>query len=241
MEFKKLSIIIPARNEERTIKNVLERIFSFDSKGLEKEIIVINDGSTDSTLKVLEEFTGKIKVIDNNKNIGKSKSAIAGILASTGDLVVVQDADLELAPEDLTKFIEKFQNSDVDAVMSNRFHHNQDHIYNSYGLGGKAINLIASLFIYPRTKFWSKDILACYKMIKGNIAREVCSNMKNISRFGFETVLTLKLAKYKQDGEHLKLDQIDVYYKPRSRGEGKHINAIQDGMKIMWEIVKNGF
>src|SRR3990172_1844208 len=122
-KYSKLSIVTPVYNEEPRLTEVLDRILS-RKFGLELELVIVNDASTDGSIKLIEKFAAKdkrIKVLENDRNLGKSQSVKKGILATTGDLVVINDADLEYDPGDLHSFIERFQNSDVDVIYGNRF------------------------------------------------------------------------------------------------------------------------
>jgi len=246
-KYSKLSIVTPVYNEEPRLTEVLDRILS-RKFGLELELVIVNDASTDGSIKLIEKFAAKdkrIKVLENDRNLGKSQSVKKGILATTGDLVVINDADLEYDPGDLHSFIERFQNSDVDVIYGNRFAvpagsqgRQNKVIYPKYWLGNTFLSFFSALFTGPRAHMWPRDMHCCYKMAKGNIYRQLAAQIKSVSSFGFDTEITIRFSKFKQNGRHLKFEQLPVHYNPRSFAEGKKLRADTDGLKAFWEIVR---
>lgn len=239
MKYKKLSLVIPVYNEETTIEELLNLVIQTDL-GIEKEILCIDDGSNDDTRKILSKYQkkNKIKFLKNNKNLGKTQTVRKGLLETTGDLVVIQDADLEYEPQDLKRFIDLFNNSNVDVVYGNRFGQKNKVIFRSLWLGNTFLSIVSSLFTYPRARIYTRDMEVCYKMMKGNIFRNIAKNIKAKSRFGLEPELTARIAKYKINGKHINFKQIPINYHPREFSEGKHMEPIKDGLKALWEIVK---
>lgn len=244
MKYNKISVIIPAYNEERTIKEVIEEVIKFDSLDLEKEIIVVNDGSKDSTAKIVEEFGDQIILLNNEKNSGKTKSVKNGIDKATGELIVFQDADLELVPKDLTKFIRIFLEHDTDVVFGNRFNNGQSHVYGMYFFGNKIMTFFSNIFFFPRMGILVKDMTCGYKMIKASHLKQIAKHLEQTSRFGIEATLTARLSRLKKVGNNgktyrLNFDQVDIDYIPRTRGEGKHLKAFGDGWKMLKDIFKH--
>lgn len=239
MKYKKLSIVIPVYNEESTIKALLDLVIKTEL-GIEKEIICIDDGSKDKTKKILSKYQQKNKItfLKNKKNLGKTQSVRKGLLKTTGDLVVIQDADLEYDPNDLKKFVKLFNNSNIDVVYGNRFGQKNKVIFRGLWLGNTFLSLASSLFTYLRAGIFTRDMEVCYKMMKGKIFRSIAKNIKSKSRFGLEPELTAKIAKYKINGNHINFKQIPINYNPRQFEEGKHMEPIKDGFKALWEIVK---
>lgn len=238
----KISIVVPAYNEEKTICAILEKLLDIDFFGLQKEIIVINDCSKDNTLKVVEDFSKNFssvfKVISNEKNLGKSQSVKKGILESTGDVVVVQDADLEYNPNDLKVMLEVMVDKKCDVVYGNRFGKKNKVIYWQNYFGNKFLSFISNLFTFPRIKKWIPDMEVCYKMVKGPIIRNLAKKITSRSNFGIEPEITAMLSKYKKNGElNLHFEIVPIDYFPRSIAEGKKMKAIRDGFKALKEII----
>ncbi len=229
---KKLSIIVPVYNEENTIKNVLKTLLNLPMpNGMEKEIIVVNDKSTDKTGKLIESFKNKgVKVFTNKVNLGKTGTVKRGILASTGDLVVVQDADNEYEPYDLLKMA-VLMSSDprIDAVYGNRFNKRNKNKGVNY-IGNRALTLISNFFTLP-SGVYVKDMEVCYKMIKGELFREIASTFQS-DRFGLEPETTAKLAR-----SGAKVKNMDIHYYPRSFNEGKKLDAFKDGTRALVQII----
>ena len=237
----KISIIIPAYNEEKTIKELLDKAISLNfGEGVEKEVIVINDCSKDNTSEILSTVIGEkypIKVINNDVNLGKSRTVVKGILSSTGDYVVIQDADLEYDPNDLKIEYEYMILKGLDFVYGNRFNGNNKIVYKSFYFGNRLVSLASNVFTFPRLKESIPDMEVCYKMVKGDIFRDIAKTMTAKTNFGFEPELTAKLARYKVNGKHLKFEVIPISYFPRTIEQGKKIRWV-DGVKAIIEIIK---
>jgi len=243
-----LSIIIPAYNESATILTILQKLIDcdFESLGQEihKEIIVVNDCSTDKTSELANEFTKtnqnekvKIKVLDNSQNLGKSQTVKRGIIESTGDWVVIQDADLEYEPTDLIELLRQGILKDCDVVYGNRFGQYNDVIYWKNFLGNLALSCFSNLFTIRHIRVFIPDMEVCYKMVKGGIFREIANTIESKSNFGFEPEITAKLGHYCKNVTHLKFLILPISYNPRSIKEGKKMKAFQDGIKAFWEII----
>ncbi len=238
-KYRKLSFVIPAYNEEDNIENILTKLENIDF-GLEKEYVIINDSSKDKTADILKKYEGKpgYEILHNEKNLGKSQSVRKGIIKTTGDLVVIQDADLEYDPKDLLLFVSRFQNTNVDVIYGNRFGKNNKIIYIQNWLGNTFLSIFSSIFTGLRSGMWIRDMEVCYKMSKGDIFREIGETIESKSTFGLEPEMTAKFSKYRLDGKKLKFAQIPISYNPRSFEEGKKMNAFKDGFKALGEIIK---
>jgi glycosyltransferase involved in cell wall biosynthesis len=239
-EYSKLSIVIPMYNEERTIKQLLNRVTRANVNGLKKEVIIVDDGSKDSSVKRVIEFITKnshaaqLRLIKNRKNIGKSQSVKKGILNTTGDLVVIQDADLEYNPKDLKKLVEEFnENRDVRVVYGNRFNSQNKIIYPHFYLGNKFVTMFSNLFTIFRG-IYVKDMEVCYKMFEGNLARELAGRIESRTNFGFEPEITARMSQVIME-ENFK--NVNIQYNPRTVEEGKKIRVL-DGLKAVREILK---
>ena len=232
---KKLSIIIPAYNEEKTIVQVLETISKLELvHGIEKEILVINDSSSDQTKLLTENFlkanpTSGIQLHNQEVNQGKGAALHHGIQQATGDYLIPQDADLELDPKDINKLLEKAIQENLKVVYGSRFlaakNPNKNASYYANSFLTKLSNLCNGWKI--------TDMETCYKLIDSSIAKSLSLKEK---RFGFEPEITVKLAKVKG----ITYGEVPVEYTFRTYEEGKKIGW-QDGVKAIFCILKYSF
>jgi glycosyltransferase involved in cell wall biosynthesis len=229
---QKLSIIIPAFNEEKTIKEVLQIISSLQLiNGIKKELIVVNDFSSDGTADLINSFQKEnpktdIKCFNRKVNRGKGAALHYGINEATGDFLIPQDADLELDPNDINKLLQKAIDDDLDVVYGSRFKLNSQ--------GKKGLGLWANLFLTRLSNLFTgfniTDMETCYKLMRTSIAKGL--ELKE-ERFGFEPEVTAKLSKV----PNLKIDEVPIQYIVRSYEEGKKIGW-KDGVKAMYCIFK---
>lgn len=223
---KKISIIIPAYNEQRTIAKVLESVEQIRIQGYSKEIIVVNDASKDNTKKIVEVFCKKnknIKLLNHQKNLGKGAGIVTASKHITGDIVIIQDADLEYNPIEIPKLVKEYEKNKGCAIYGSRdLNKKNAHSYMSYFLGNKILNFVTNL-IY-RTKI--TDMETCYKLIPTDIFKKI---KLESSGFEIEPEITAKIAMLK-----CKIKEIPITYKPRSIEEGKKIKWT-DGI---WAILK---
>jgi glycosyltransferase involved in cell wall biosynthesis len=236
-----LSLAIPAYNEEKSLRELVSKVLSVDFGEIKTEIVIINDGSKDKTWEVMSELQKenpeKIKIFQNEKNSGKSQTVKNAILKTTGDIVVIQDADLEYDPVELKDLLDLMQKENLDVVFGNRFGKKNKVIYWQNFIGNISLSFFSNLFTFWRIKKWIPDMEVCYKMIQGDIAREIAATIVSKSTFGLEPEITAKLAKYKKNGKHLKFGFVPISYFPRSVAEGKKMRAIEDGIKALREII----
>lgn len=237
----KLSIIIPSYNEEKTIIQILEQIIGV-FKNISVEIIIVNDSSKDQTKNLVENFIKDksfIRLLNNEKNLGKTQSVRKGILASTGELIIIQDADLEYDPKDILSMLELVEKGNYDVIYGNRFGKNNKVIYWQNYFGNLTLSAISNLFTFPRIGVWITDMEVCYKLVNGRILREIAQNIVSTSNFGFEPEITAKLSRFKNpNGKHLNFSSIPISYYPRTIAEGKKILAVKDGIKALIEIIR---
>lgn len=234
---RKLSIVIPVFNEENFIQQTLAAVIKADSLGLVKEIIIIDDGSKDQTTQKIKEFIKKhnpsqsnIKTIFKDKNAGKSAALREGLVQSSGDIVLIQDADLEYSPDDYPILLEPFLKNNADVVYGSRFISNRPHrvLYFWHYQVNLFITLLSNMF----TNLNLTDIETGYKVFKGNIIRNIAPKLKS-TRFGFEPEVTARIAKIKG----LKIYEVGISYQGRTYEEGKKI-VWKDGVKAILEIIR---
>jgi dolichol-phosphate mannosyltransferase len=219
-----LSVIIPAYNEEKTIAELLAKVKAVK---LDMEIIVVDDGSTDKTGEILRNIDG-IKVIAKS-NGGKGSAIREGIAAVSGNVVVIQDADLEYDPQDFIPMLDTMERQKADVVYGSRLlHENYKVSYQRYFWGGKLVTFIANILFGISIS----DEPTCYKMLKTDLLKSL--NLQ-CSRFEFCPEVTAKIARRK-----IKIIEIPISYYPRSIEEGKKINAF-DGIEAIWTLLKYRF
>jgi glycosyltransferase involved in cell wall biosynthesis len=227
----KLSVIIPAHNEEKTILELLSRVKGVELP-LEKEIIVVDDRSTDGTLKMLKAVEG-IKVIALDPNRGKGGALKAGIKEATGDIIIFQDADLEYDPNDYPAVIQPILDGRTEVTngvrIENRLRESNLITIGILGwLGNFAITWTTNLLYLNK----AKEYEGCYKAFKSELLRSVEVKTDN---FDFDNELLCKVMK-----RGYKPVDVPIHYYPRSYSEGKKINW-RHGFMILWTIVKYRF
>lgn len=234
---KKLSIILPVFNEEAFIVEAIEKVISADSRGLTKEIIIVDDGSTDDTTKILRKFlrksvnkSAKIRVIFKKKNEGKGAAVKDGFLKSTGDIVLVQDADMEYSPDDYPLLLEPFLTHNADVVYGSRFISDRPHrvLYFWHYLGNVFLTTLSNIF----TNLNLTDMETGFKVVRGDLIRKIAKKLKS-NRFGFEPEITARISKIKD----IKIYEVGISYWGRTYKEGKKIGW-KDGFPALWAIVK---
>ena len=230
--YPSVSIIIPVYNEIATLDQLIGRVRSVP---IEKEILLIDDGSTDGSRERIRELT-----VDENTyaffhdvNRGKGASLRTGFAAATGDVVVVQDADLEYNPEELDKLLTPIESGQADVVYGTRFVGGDSHrvLYYWHSLGNRFLTLLSNLF----TNLNLTDIEVCYKAFRSEVIHglELREN-----RFGFEPEIDAKISRYqKTDGKQLRIFEVGISYAGRTYQEGKKIGW-RDGVAAIWCILK---
>jgi len=227
----KISIIIPCFNEEKTLSQIIDKVLKF--KSFEKEIIIVDDCSEDNTPHIINDLLIKfdeIKSIKHEKNYGKGAGIKSGLEISTGDIILIQDADLEYNPEDYDSLLEPFLKTDADVVYGSRF------------LGGRYVRLsffwhyVANKFLTTLCNTFTNlnmtDMETGYKLFKSKAIKSIDLKEKS---FGIEPEITIKLAKKKYN-----FYEVPISYSGRSYDEGKKI-GLKDAFKAVYCIIRYRF
>ncbi len=219
--------MIPLFNEKDTIGTVLERILGKNLLPHDLEVIVIDDGSTDSSLDSMQPFLDKIKYVKHDKNRGKGEALKTGFLHSSGDIILVQDADLEYSPDDYNILLSPLINQGFDVVIGSRCRDKLSFMSNFsfYFIGGRAINSFFN-FLSPRT---IKDIHSGYKLATRHAWKKL-----NLQESGFSFCHEFTCKAILLD---LKIKEISIQYSPRNFNEGKKIR-FKDGVLAIKTILK---
>lgn len=231
---KKISIIIPVYNEVLFVKKALNAVMGADLGGFMKEIIVVDDGSTDGTYKKIKKVKIKnkkssttIRLVRLKKNTGKGAAIRAGLKKVTGQMVVIQDADLEYSPREIKKLIRPIVFGYADVVYGSRFMGGQPHrvLFFWHMIANKFLTLVSNAF----TNLNLTDMETGYKVFRASIIKKIRIRE---NRFGFEPEITAKIAKM-----DCRVFEVGISYKGRKYDQGKKINW-KDGVWAMWCVIK---
>ena len=227
-KISKISIIIPAFNEERTIEKIVSLVEQVDLP-YEKEIIIVDDGSTDDSKNIIRQYVARHKVIFLSKNKGKGFAIRAGFTDATGDAVIIQDADLEYNPNEYMTLLGPIIEGKADVVYGSRFVSNNPHrvLYNTHFIANRFLTFLSNLF----TNLNLSDMETCYKTFSRRAIQKILPCLKS-DRFGIEVELTAQIAKHK-----LRVFEVGISYNGRTYEEGKKINW-KDGLAAIWHIIR---
>jgi len=224
----KLSVVIPVHNEASTIEEVLDKVVAVELEGIEKEIIVSDDGSTDGSLELVQEShltqTNLIKVYASPVNFGKGAAVRHGFKFATGDIVLIQDADLELDPGEYKHLLAPILAGQCQVVYGSRFKENSNQVPLKSRLANRFLTALTNILF----KGHLTDMETAYKVFKAEVLQQI--KLKRVG-FDFEPEITAKLLKA---GYHIQ--EVPVSYNPRTSYEGKKIGW-RDGVEAIWTLV----
>ena len=224
----KLSIIIPIYNEAATLAQLVDRVEAVNLP-LTKEIILVDDGSTDGSRQILEQYKGKYKVILQAKNQGKGAAVKAGLRAATGDIVLIQDADLEYDPAEYPKLLAPILAGQADVVFGSRFMGGEAKrvLFFWHSLGNRLLTGFSNVL----TNLNLSDMEVCYKVFTRQVVDDIKDKL-TAKRFGIEPEITARVA---HGG--WRIYEVGISYNGRDYQEGKKINW-RDGLAALWHVVR---
>ncbi len=225
----KISVVIPVYNEVTTLQEVIEAVKkSSIPKDFETEIIIVDDCSTDGTTELLKKINdGCIKKFFHEKNTGKGGALQTGFEHCTGDIIIIQDADLEYDPQEYFKLLKPILDDKADVVFGSRFMGGEPHrvVYFWHSIGNGFLTLLSNMF----TDINLTDMETCYKVFRADILKKI---KLEEPRFGIEPEMTAKIAKLK-----CRIYEVGISYYGRTYEEGKKI-GVKDGFRAIWCIIK---
>jgi len=222
----KLTVVIPVYNEVHTLLHLIDRVQEVD---VDKDIVLVDDCSTDGTRDLLRSttFPANVRVLYHERNQGKGAALRTGFAAATGDVVLIQDADLEYDPREYPKLLKPIEEGRADVVFGSRFAGGETHrvLYFWHFMGNKFLTLCSNAF----TNLNITDMETCYKVFRREVLQKITVEE---NRFGFEPEITAKIAKLR-----VRIYEVGISYDGRTYEEGKKIGW-EDGVRALWCIVK---
>jgi dolichol-phosphate mannosyltransferase len=225
----KFSIVIPCYNEEATLDEILRRVWRVELPGVDRQILIVDDGSTDGSAAIARRWAAahsqSIQLIELSENRGKGAAVIAGFARADGDVVIVQDADLEYDPRDYRRILARFDDPTVHVVYGSRVLGSRNRSYSRYYWGGRVLSLIASLLHHCRLT----DEPTCYKSLRRDVLRRLSLRSRGFEICPELTAKVLRLG--------YRIHETPIRYRPRSFAQGKKIRP-WDAVVAVWTLMK---
>jgi glycosyltransferase involved in cell wall biosynthesis len=234
MSVTMLSVVIPCFNEAATLETLVERVLAADRLGLGIEVILVDDGSTDGSTAIAEQLAARhsaLSLLRHERNRGKGAALKTGFAATTGDIVLVQDADLEYDPGEYPRLLKPILDGYADVVYGSRFRGGEPvrALFFWHALGNRLLTLLSNL----TTDFNLTDMETCYKVFRRDVIARI--EIKE-ARFGFEPEITARISRLE---DQPRLYEVAISYRGRTYREGKKIGW-RDGVWAMWCIFRYG-
>jgi glycosyltransferase involved in cell wall biosynthesis len=232
MAFKTLSVVIPCFNEEKTLDAIVARVLDADRCGLGIEVVIVDDGSADRSVEIVKTLAlrhPEIVLIEHGNNRGKGAALRSGFARASGDIVLVQDADLEYSPSDYLKLLKPLLDGRADVVFGSRFKGGDETrvLYFWHSIGNKVLTLASNMF----TDLNLTDMETCYKAFRREVIQGITIEE---NRFGFEPEITAKLAHMRP---RIHIYEVGISYSGRTYDEGKKIGW-RDGVRAIYCILR---
>jgi glycosyltransferase involved in cell wall biosynthesis len=232
MNNRVISIVVPCYNESKTLETIIARVLAADVSGLEREVIIVDDGSRDDSVniaKALAERHPNIRVLEHTVNQGKGAALRTGFQAATGEIILVQDADLEYSPSDYPRLLAPMLDDRADVVYGSRFRSGSEMrvLFFWHNVGNSMLTLFSNMM----TNLNLTDMETCYKVFRREVIQAVTIQE---DRFGFEVEITAKIARLPV---RPRIYEVGISYSGRTYSEGKKITW-KDGIRAVWCILR---
>jgi glycosyltransferase involved in cell wall biosynthesis len=231
--FETVSVVIPIYNEARTLERILEAVNHAPVAGMQREIILVDDCSGDGSREILERFKDRHKLYFHDRNQGKGAALQTGFRHATGDIVIIQDADLEYDPAEYETLLRPILDGKADVVFGSRFLTGLPHrvLYYWHFVANNFLTQLSNML----TNLNLSDMESCYKVLRKEVLAEILPKLQS-NRFGIEPELTARIARLARQGK-CRVYEVGISYSGRTYEEGKKIGW-KDGFSALWAILR---